>query len=218
MGLVPSIFLVLLSWSLFVLSVACLLEVKAIKERSYKKLQKTYDWREVYPSYQFQAQTYLHFPKLTKSADLVLAKEFHGTHFVFYNRNTSEMMTSLPVVHPAVERRDDLYEPKDALIFEKIIDKFTLCADSIEGRDVPERCDAVGYCFFCGATGTGFTNVPKRRIVSLEGCDQEHTMIEMELEKLEESRLAMLEYFKDFNADEIELGDIDVRVRKEDYV
>jgi len=97
-----------------------LLEVKAIKDKSYKRLQKSLNWREVYPSYQFQAQTYLHFPKLMVN-DLALGKEFHGTHFVYMNRDTSMMMTSLPIKHPAVEIREDMYEPKDAEWWQRLV-------------------------------------------------------------------------------------------------
>lgn len=192
-----------------------LLEVKAIKEQSYKKLQKTHDWREMYASYQFQAQTYLHFPKLIKSAELVLAKEFEGTHFVYYNRNTSHMMTSLPIVHPAVERRDDMYEPKDGEFFSRIMDKFKVCAEAIEQRNVPEQCDAVGYCFFCGTSGTGFTQVSKRRRVSLQGDDPEQQELEYLIGDYNIAAENIDQYFTEFKADEIEL-ESGVVIKKED--
>jgi hypothetical protein len=83
-----------------------------------------------------------------------LVGPFDGTHFIYYNRDTSEMMGGLEIEHDAYQYRPDLYEKRDPAKW--------------EDGEVPEGCDAEGYCFFCGATGSGLKRKRYKRIMLFE--------------------------------------------------
>lgn len=160
-----------------------LLEVKAIKDRSYKKLARSDDWREVYGHYVYQAQTYLSMPVLHPERQSTgrwpdLMGPFDGSHFIFYNRDTSEMMGSLEVDHDAYEVRPDMYEPRKPDLWSALIAKFSDAAMFIEDGEVPEGCDAEGYCFFCGVTGSTHREKRYKRVMILDGEDGFKELIE----------------------------------------
>lgn len=184
-----------------------LLEVKAIKAANFEKLAKTYDWRDQYGHYQAQAQAYQRM------------FDAPGTHFVYYNRNTSDMMGSLDIDHPVYTFRKDCYEPYDPTLWNNIIEKLDAATRYIKDGEAPPECDAKGYCYFCGVRGT---EVQKKRTkrVSLLPDDDEYTLMDQLLGALEDSQNDLLSAFKEYNADEIHLqhGNKKVEIlRKEDY-
>lgn len=185
-----------------------LLEVKAIKTESFDKLAKSYDWRENYGHYQSQAQTYQRMFNAT------------GTHFIYYNRNTSEMMGSLKINHPAYVFRKDMFEPHDPTLWNMIRAKFQAAADFVREGEAPPECDAKGYCYFCGVRGT---ETQKKRVkpISLFPDDEEYQEITEAMANYEAYRDGVAHLFKEFNATEIHLvhgGQDDTEIlRKEDY-
>lgn len=184
-----------------------LLEVKAIKAASYEKLQKTYDWRDQYGHYQSQAQGY------QKMFDAP------GSHFVYYNRNTSEMMGSLDITHPAYTFRKDMYEPHDPALWNGIVEKLDNAVRYIDDAEAPPECDAKGYCWFCGVRGTELQKSNKKA-VSIFNDDDEYELITSSLCEFDYAKGDVFRFFTEYNATEIHVHhrpkDIEI-LRKEDY-
>jgi hypothetical protein len=185
-----------------------LLEVKAIKANSFEKLAKTYDFRERYGHYIPQAQMY---QRMFGSP---------GTHFVFYNRDTSEMMGSVDITHPAYTYRKDMYVPHDVALCDALMLKFNRVCEAIEAEELPDECDAEGYCYFCGTTGNAMAQRRHKR-VGLMPDDDEFNLLRGDVEKIEELRGVVGNMFIQFKADEIVLHHDDgtkESLRKEDYL
>jgi hypothetical protein len=184
-----------------------LLEVKAIKDHNFVKLAKNYDWRDQYGHYQSQAQTY------QKMFDAP------GSHFVYFNRNTADMLGSLPIEHPAYTYRKDMYEPHDPALWNAILEKMDAAARFIEDGEAPSECDAKGYCFFCGVRGTTMQSKRMKRIGLLPD-DEEYSYITDLLGQQDGVNFNLKALFKELNADEISLlhpnGKPEI-LRKEDY-
>lgn len=71
------------------------LEIKALKDENFKKLQDTNNWRGLYSQYIPQIQCYMGFTIYNNpdesAASLIGPTE--TTHMVFYNRNTGEVLS-----------------------------------------------------------------------------------------------------------------------------
>lgn len=183
-----------------------LLEVKAIKANSFEKLQKTYHFADQYGHYVPQA--------------LMYQKMFDApaTHFVFYNRNTSEMMGSLNIDHPVWTKRQDMFIEFDPGHYEALVEKFDRAAEYIEKGEMPSECDAEGYCWWCGAQGTTMKKATKKS-VGLMPDDDEYAYITERLSSFIYAQQEIRECFDEFKASEIVLFHPDGKevLRKEDY-
>ena len=182
-----------------------LLEVKAVKHKGYEKIRKSQDWREPYGHYRYQAQIYQQMFGAP------------GTHFVYYNRDTSDMMGSLGINHPAWTFRADMWEPRDDKLILKLLEKYAACSLAVTAKEIPLGCDAEGYCYFCAQVGSTPKNIRKPRRVSVEGCDTDHNSIQYAVDDVAAAKDEVLWWFKYYKADEIGLEDDDVILRKEDY-
>jgi len=169
-----------------------LLEVKAIKDASYKKLEKTLDWRTQYGHYAYQATAYQYMAASP------------GTHFVYYNRNTSEMMGSCVVDHPAYTFRGDMYLPYDEGVWLGIEAKLSDAANRIDELAPPDDCNAEGWCFFCGQMGSEMPGRFKKSMGLLPDDDEYHEVTEL-LGNIERQQLGMIELFNTFKVNEIVL-------------
>lgn len=184
-----------------------LLEVKAIKANSFEKLAKTYHFADQYGHYVPQATMY----------QMMFTSP--GTHFVFYNRNTSEMMGSLDIDHPAWTKRRDMYVPFNQDLYDGLVDKFNRAAEYIKKEELPDGCDAQGYCWFCGTTGTTM-KAPKKKSVGLLDDDDDFFYIEDLLGSYDSIKADILKCFEGYKASEIVLfreGGKKEVLRKEDY-
>ena len=183
-----------------------LLEVKAIKANSFEKLQKTYDFTDQYGHYVPQATMY---QRMFDSP---------GTHFVFYNRNTSEMMGSLDIDHLAWTTRRDMYVPFDLALYSRLTDKLDRAAEYIQKEELPAECDAEGYCWYCGITGSTMKKAVKKS-VGLMPDDDEYMYITDWLESVDYAKQTVRGCFEDLKVTEIVLFHPDGKevLRKEDY-
>ena len=184
-----------------------LLEVKAIKDHNFEKLAKTYDWRDQYGHYQPQSQCYQHMFTAP------------GSHFVYYNRNTSDMMGSLPIEHPAYTFRKDMYEPHDPSMWKAIMAKFDAAARYVEDGEAPAECDAKGYCWFCGVRGTSLQQKRVKRVGLLPDDDEYQLMTEF-LSHVDVARSNVAGLIGELEATEVSLlhqGSKPEIIRKEDY-
>lgn len=128
-----------------------LLEVKAVQDKNFKALAKTNDWREKYEYNVPQAQTYLHFDELVSvSGDVRYSGPFGCTYFVYFNRNTSEMLGGLPIDRAGYTYRPDMVLYPDNGAFEEIRQRHVNALQYIDDKNVPDWCDKEGLCFFCG--------------------------------------------------------------------
>jgi hypothetical protein len=192
-----------------------LLEVKAIKNNSFNKLKKAGNWKDVYGHYTYQAQTYLHFDSLMNDDKELFTGPFMGTHFIFYNRDTSEMLGSLPIDFPGYTERKDMYEPRDIDIWTGLVEKFTRAYTYIIDENVPESCDAEGYCYFCQQRGKGF-QIRREKKVGLVMEDEEWRDIASHLSDITEAEGKISRFFQEFRADVIQLP-TGTTLRKGDY-
>lgn len=198
-----------------------LLEVKAIKDRSYKKLSRSSDWRDVYGHYVYQAQSYLSLPVLHPERratgrwpDLVGPRD--GTHFLFYNRDTSEMMGSLEIEHDAYTIRPDMYEERNPAIWNDLVVKYGVAADCIKNGEVPEGCDAEGYCFFCGVTGSSHKKKRYKRVILFDGDDGFKELMQATADLRINKDRFLFWMNKYDNADELALEDA-INLKRIDY-
>jgi hypothetical protein len=186
-----------------------LLEVKAIKNASFNKLAKADHWQDVYGHYVYQAQTYLHCTYQE------FKKKLMGTYFVFYNRDTSELMGGFDIDSPGYTYRPDMYEKKDDEVWESVVKKFDRACTHLTEETEPEGCDAEGYCYFCGTRGTG-SRLRREKRVGLMKEDMEWVQIASCLSDITEARDTIRLHFEKFNADVIKLPTGTV-LRKADY-
>lgn len=171
-----------------------LLEVKAVKEANFKKIVKAQDWRDPYASYGYesQAQTYLE------------AMDLPATAFVFYNRNTSEMMGPWDIDHELWAERPDMIERRSFDAWIEIAKKLDHAANLIVNEDVPDECDGQGYCFFCGTQGSKMKVHNVRRIeIDAVNDEADHEWFTESLSAFRRSQAEMLDLFTEFSADEI---------------
>ncbi|MHA2067570.1 MAG: hypothetical protein ACXABY_24665 [Candidatus Thorarchaeota archaeon] len=142
-----------------------ILEVKAIKDESFQKLEATNDWRGIYGQYIPQSQTYMGFKEYRDNAsNTKLSGPMERTSFVFYNRNTGHILSPLGIEHTKHTQRKDLTEYRSPNIFQEIIDKHEVAYEYVQKEEIPSECDYPGYCFFCkrfnsASNGTGTTKV-----------------------------------------------------------
>jgi hypothetical protein len=140
-----------------------LLECKAIKARTFGNLKKTMNWKGnvSFGAYTSQGVSYCHL------FEKAIAR------FVFYNRNTSDMLGSVPgIEHPQYEYREDLlveYKEED---WNRIVEKHDLAYGYIMNNEIP-ACD-LSQCWYCGTAfkGGGRANArstTKSKINELEG-------------------------------------------------
>jgi hypothetical protein len=125
-----------------------LLEVKAIKDKSYRKLQRVKDWKDVYGHYERQAQAYMHMPELKGKS--VFEGPFEYTFYVFINRDTGEMLGGLPIEHDAWTYREDMVLKRDQERGDEIRVRAQDVLDGYVTGSLPNDCDQIGHCFFCG--------------------------------------------------------------------
>jgi len=127
-----------------------ILEVKCVKDKQFKKLLKTDDWRTVYPNYVDSAQVYLAVPYYIMSGKMEIPGPFLAVNYVFKNRDTSEMLGGIPFKHPAYTYREDMVETPDKDILEEVLTKLQRVAQG----ESSDKCDAEGYCYFCKSKGS----------------------------------------------------------------
>jgi hypothetical protein len=160
-----------------------LLEVKAITKARYDKMIDAPDWRALYPQYVAPAQVYMHMPELVLPANVVggpfKAKgPFYATRMLFACRDSFNMLGGFDVdnsVLPAYAYREDMIEVADKALYEKILERHAIAATYAEHGDVPDECDAEGWCFHCQTWGSLGTGPTKGRIIHIphgeEGFD-----------------------------------------------
>ena len=136
-----------------------LLEVKAIQHKNFVKLRAAQDWRDRYANYVPQAQCYLNFSSIEHSDTKGDTNKYYGEvvhgpfsamYFVFFDRDTSDMLGGLALARPNYEYRADMILPPSEHVWLDILNRHQDACNCIVDNYIPDYCDKDGYCFFCG--------------------------------------------------------------------
>ncbi|MHA2085501.1 MAG: hypothetical protein ACXABD_17225 [Candidatus Thorarchaeota archaeon] len=129
-----------------------LLEVKAIQHKNFMALKQLADWREKYGYNVPQAQCYLAFPDVyweTTKGKEYIGGPFQATYFIYFDRDTSDMLGGLMLDRPNYEYRPDMILQPSLHEFNDILHRHREAYTHIINETIPDYCDKEGYCFFC---------------------------------------------------------------------
>jgi hypothetical protein len=144
-----------------------LLEVKAITDKMFQKVAKGSDWREQYPQYQAPAQVYMGMDEFRLGQEK-WAGPFDRTCMMFLNRDSFVMIGGMPIDLPAYTYRADMVVMRDPDAHDRILERHQKAAAWSERGELPDHCDAQGWCFHCQTVGSGATHKTGNKIIYVE--------------------------------------------------